>query len=320
MTHYFGDEVTFPIEKNQAKSFDGLIFDEPVNISNLTVKRSVETDQNENLYKYDIHFNYSGDPSDLRILNTPVRQIFFPEDVIASRSNATLKGEYDKINQAIIPSLSTAEWFTKLSDDKFLAKSEIRLPLDEEINEYDFTIYTKPRDLVLQTDKTLAEVGVFITNAKMGKFTDDVHLADDDLSPKMTTKEESGIYVNALEIVNDPVAKNMKLGHNVGMFVFIISVIMVLASIWINRPQLMRLRVVGIFLNILSFAPFLNKGVSNVGALVVLPILTFIAYVLTQLFGRRKFVLKANDFKRALGVALIFLVVSIFVFIVPRGI
>ncbi len=201
LTPYFGDEVTLPVEKNQARSFDGLIFDEPVNISNLSVKRSVETDKSENLYKYDIHFNYSGDASDLRILSTPVRQIFFPDNVVASRSNATLKGEYDKINRAIIPSLSTADWFAKLTEDKFLATSEIRLPLNEKIGEYDFTVYTKPRELVLQTDKTLAEVGIFITNAKMVKFTEDVHLADANLSPKTTTKEESGIYVNALEIV-----------------------------------------------------------------------------------------------------------------------
>lgn len=319
MTHYFGDEVTFPVEKNQARSFDGLIFDEPVNITNLTVKRSVEADQNENLYKYDIHFNYTGDPSDLRILNTPVRQIFFPEDVMASRSNATLKGEYDKVNQAIIPSLSTTEWFTKLNDSKFLAKSEIRVPLNETTNEYDFTIYTKPRELVLQNDKYLAEVGIFISNAKMGKFTDDIQLIDKDLSPKTTTKEESGIYINALEIVNDSVAKSLNRNHNVGMGLFIISVIMVLATIWINRPQLMPLRIVGMFLTILSFAPFLNKGVSNMAAIIILPVLTFIGYVLTKLFGRRRFVIKANDLKQALGISLIFLLVSVLVFIVPRG-
>ena len=299
LTQFFGASILYPSITKENTSFDGLIFDQPVNISNLSLVRSIEKDQEENLYKYDIRFTYTGDPSDLRILNTPVRQIYFPEGVSPSRSNATLKGEYDKINQSILESLHLKDRYTIDEDFKFLTKSEIRVPLSEDVGEYSFTVYTSPREFTYQGDKKLSDIGVFITNAKCEKFTDNLGIGKNEknLKPVTNTKSQSGTFINSLELIDESNVKSTNIINKVTTALFILSIVAVLLTIAFMNKNLKFLTLLGIYVSIITMPSLFNKGLSNVAVLLILPALGYLGYLINNLIYKDKMQLKNKDFK-----------------------
>ena len=91
LTAFFSKSLMWPnAEVN--REFDGILFNNADGVENLQVSRSLEKGANENLIKYDIKFNYTGEDSTARILGTPNRQIFFDEGVGFSKSKVKLNG------------------------------------------------------------------------------------------------------------------------------------------------------------------------------------------------------------------------------------
>lgn len=320
LTKFFSAEILYPSINKENTSFDGLIFDQPVNVSNLSLIRSIENDNEENLYKYDISFTYTGDPTDLRILNSPVRQIFFPEGVTPSRSNATLKGEYDKVNKSILESLHLKDIYSLDDDFKFLTKSEIRVPLSEKVGEYSFTIYTSPRQITGQGDKFLGDIGIFITNAKVQKFTDNLGLKEKNLKPITNTKTQSGTFINSLELVDQGNVSSQKTFTKVSTALFILSVLAVLLIIAFLDKKFKWASLIAIYLILITGASVFNKGLTNTAIFLILPILSYIGYLVNSLLYNEKMELKSKDFKQALGMTIVFFFLCVLIFIVPRGI
>lgn len=315
----FRSDILYPSMVQENSSFDGLIFDNPVNVSDFSVVRSIEKSGDSNLFKYDVSFHYSGDRSDVRILNTPVRQIYLPEGVEPSRSNATLKGEYEKVNQSILESMNLKNIYGLDSDFAFLAKSEMRISLNEDVGEYQMTVYTAPREITYTGHKKLADAGVFITNARTERFTDNLGIRDKGIKPFTNTKTQSGIYVNSLEIVNQNTVNTANLLDKVSAAFFVIGFVLVVATIFLGKKNLFPVTLVGMYLTLLSMPGLLSKGGSNLGILVIFPVLSFLAYLGAKLIHKPKLKLEAKDFKQALGATILFFFLCILLFIVPRG-
>ncbi|MDO5036955.1 MAG: hypothetical protein Q4E37_01505 [Tissierellia bacterium] len=319
-TGAFGQGLLYSQEKNEATAFDGLVFDQPANVKDLRITRGTEGDKRGHVIKYDVSFSYEGGPSDLRILNSPVRTIFFQEGVQPSLSKATLKGDYEEINRSLQENLKLADHYKKLDSFGFLAQSQIRLPLKEEVGDYTFTVYTKPRDFIYGRDKRLAEIAVFLTNARVEKFTDDLGLDKaSGLEAASKTEKIAGSYVNSLELMDKASLSKISTWTKIARVLFIGGLILVLATIWLNQVKLRGLTSLGFGLVLLTLYPAIGSGVSSLGSMVIMPIMAFIGHLMVRLFPRKKLALEGKDFKQALALGLVFFFVATFVYIVPRG-
>ncbi|MDO5713792.1 MAG: hypothetical protein Q4Q07_05110 [Tissierellia bacterium] len=317
---FFGTEYNWPLASNRSTSFDGLIFDEPANVSNLNVTRSVREEEGNVLIKYDVGFSYTGEPSNMRILGTPVRQIYFPEDVQPRKSNVTLKGEYGKVNENLFTKLKLKDLYTKRDDYGFTTNSELRVPMREAIKDYKFTVYESPRSLVYRGKTKLADTAVFLTNGRIEKFTD-AKLAEEKsgISPSTKTDSQSGLYINSLELIHDKAVKNLSLVANINSVLFIGSTLVLLVLLWLDKEKLQPLYMVLMMIILVTFHRFIDSGVSTKAVLLIYPIYAFIAACLSKLMGKDEIWLSKNELKQSIGFTIIFFVLILIIIIIPRA-
>lgn len=320
LTPLFGRSYQWRKEVNQPTSFGGLLFDEPQNVSNLVVNRSVDDQGTEKLVQYDISFTYAGSPSNVRILGTPARQIYFPEKVVPSKSIVTLKAEFDKVNRSLFEKMELRDLYKKSEDYGFTATSQMRIPLEESVGEYKFRVLEAPRRLVYGKDQLLAESAVFLTNARVDKFTD-VSLAKkgSDITPKTLTDSQGGLYANAMELIRTKAVQRVVLARHIASGIAIASIVAVLAIIWIDRKSLLKLNSWILMLLALCFYPLIDVGYHSAAVLTFFPVFGFLAGLAGRMMSKDSLQVTKRDLQQSLGLAILFLVVAILVLLVPRA-
>lgn len=320
LTPLFGRSYQWRKEVNEVASFGGLLFDEPQNVSNLVVNRSVDDQGSEKLIQYDISFTYAGSPSNLRILGTPARQIYFPEKVIPSKSIVTLKAEFDKVNRALFEKMELRDLYKKREDYGFKATSQMRIPLEESVGEYKFRVLEAPRPLVYGKDQLLAESAVFLTNARVDKFTD-VSLAKkgSDITPKTLTDSQGGLYANALELIRTKAVQRVVLARHIASGIAIAAVVAILAIIWLDRKSLLKLNSWILMVLALCFYPLIDVGYHSAAVFTFFPVFGFLAGLAGRMMVKDTLQVKKRDLQQSLGLAIIFFVVAILVLLVPRA-
>ncbi len=311
------DKVDLSSEEEKNAAFDGLIFDDPTRIDNLQVTRRIEKGP-KILYRYDVKFQYQGKDTSVRLLGVPVRNVYLPKGANGSKSKVKLKGEYDKINGAVYDNL---QMNTVLGKEKltFQPASEMRIPLSEEVEDYAFTVVTDPATVVSYTGRTMADIGVFLTNGKVDKFSDALGIEDKGLRPETSTKTQSGVYINTLELMDQGVMGRAHAVKTVATVLTILSVVAGLVILLLDRRKLYPV-VYGAMVLFAFAAPALRlKAPTNTGIFIAMPVAAFVAYLLFKLMTRSSLKLKALDFRQALGMALIVFVLATYIFAVPKG-
>lgn len=311
------DKVVLSPDEAKNAAFDGLIFDDPTAIDSLQVTRRIEKGP-KTLYRYDVKFHYQGKDSSVRVLGVPVRNIYLPKGANGSKSKVTLKGEYDKINGAVYDNLQMKNLLDK-EKIAFQATSEMRIPLSEDVEDYAFTIVTDPATVTANTGKTLADIGVFLTNVKMEKFSDALGIEDKGLRPETSTKTQSGIYMNTLELIDGKVMSRTTSAKTVAVAASVIAVVCGLALLLLDKGKLLPVVYVAMVLFAFAVPVVRLKAPSNVGIFIGMPLLAFVGYLLFKLMTRSRLKLKAVDFRQALGMAIVVFVLATYIFAVPRG-
>ena len=311
------DKVVLSPDEAKNAAFDGLIFDDPTAIDSLQVTRRIEKGP-KTLYRYDVKFHYQGKDSSVRVLGVPVRNVYLPKGANGSKSKVKLKGEYDKINGAVYDNLQMKNLLGK---DKitFQATSEMRIPLSEDVEDYAFTIVTDPATVTAYTGKTMADIGVFLTNVKMEKFSDALGIEDKGLRPETSTKTQSGVYMNTLELIDGKVMSRTTMAKTVAVAASLIAVVCGLALLLLNKGKLLPVVYVAMVLFAFAIPVARLKAPSNAGIFIGLPLVAFVGYLLYKLMTRSRLKLKAVDFKQALGMAIVVFVLATYFFAVPRG-
>ncbi|WP_077075477.1 hypothetical protein [Aedoeadaptatus urinae] len=308
--------VLSPTEAKNA-AFDGLIFDDPTAIDSLQVTRRIEKGP-RTLYRYDVKFHYQGKDSSVRVLGVPVRNVYLPKGANGSKSKVKLKGEYDKINGAVYDNLQMKKLLNK-EKITFQATSEMRIPLSEEVEDYAFTIVTDPATITAYTGKTVADIGVFLTNVKMEKFSDALGIEDKGLRPETSTKTQSGIYTNTLELIDGKAMSHMSTARTIAIVAVVASVVCGLALLLLDKGKLFPVVYVAMVLFAFAVPVARLKVPSNVGIFIGMPILAFVGYLLFKLMSRGRLKLKSVDLRQALGMAIAVFVLATYLFAVPRG-
>ena len=311
------DKVVLSPDEAKNAAFDGLIFDDPTAIDSLQVTRRIEKGP-KTLYRYDVKFHYQGKDSSVRVLGVPVRNIYLPKGANGSKSKVTLKGEYDKINGAVYDNLQMKNLLDK-EKIAFQATSEMRIPLSEDVEDYAFTIVTDPATVTANTGKTLADIGVFLTNVKMEKFSDALGIEDKGLRPETSTKTQSGVYMNTLELIDGKVMSRTTSAKTVAVAASVIAVVCGLALLLLDKNKLLPVVYVAMVLFAFAVPVVRLKAPSNVGIFIGMPLVAFVGYLLFKLMTRSRLKLKAVDFRQALGMAIVVFVLATYIFAVPRG-
>lgn len=298
------------------RKFGGLLFKNPVEISDLVVSRTIEEENNKNLVRYDVNFKFSGTESSLRILGLPAKQVFLNNGIVPRHSVVKLKGDYDKINEQLFENkLKHSELYKKVKDFNYNASSEIRVPLNGEVEEYSFSIYYKPDELVYNDKHVVAENTVFITNARVNKFVN----ASKDIEGDNPTFSQSGFYVNAQEIINGGTISRISLLNNVDSVVFVVAIIGVLILIWLENKKFEKFYSLLYLIILFTFYRFLGLGSSAIGVLVIYPILGYIACLFAKLMTKEGYKgIKKKEYKQCLGIDILFYVISIIIVLIPR--
>lgn len=316
LTDRVSTTTLWSLSEGISSEFGGLLFKDPTEISNLSIQRSIDKSEGDEIIKYDVAFSFQGEESSLRILGTPVRQIFFNNQLIPSHSIVKLKGGYDNINSKLFnEKLSLREYYKKANNYEFVANSQIRLPLENREDPYSFTIYYKPRDLVYRGDNTLSKLSTFITNARVDKFTNSQKMGENE-NP---TFSESGFYINAQELKDGAAVSRISLINNATYVIFIVSVLAVFALIWLDRKSLSKLYIPLFMLIILTFYKFLGLGVSTSMVLLLLPIIAFVGICLAKLMSKETLKLSSKELKQSLGYTIVFFIIMLIVVIIPRA-
>lgn len=311
------DKVVLSPDEVKNAAFDGLIFDDPTAIDSLQVTRRIEKGP-KTLYRYDVKFHYQGKDSSVRVLGVPVRNIYLPKGANGSKSKVTLKGEYDKINGAVYDNLQMKKLLNK-EKISFQATSEMRIPLSEDVEDYAFTIVTDPATVTDYTGKTMADIGVFLTNVKMEKFSDALGIEDKGLRPETSTKTQSGVYMNTLELIDGKVMSRTSTAKTVAIAASVIAVVCGMALLLLDKGKLLPVVYVAMVLFAFAIPVARLKAPSNAGIFIGLPLLAFVGYLLFKLMTRSRLKLKAVDFRQALGMAIVVFVLATYIFAVPRG-
>ncbi len=311
------DKVVLSPDEAKNAAFDGLIFDDPTAIDSLQVTRRIEKGP-KTLYRYDVKFHYQGKDSSVRVLGVPVRNVYLPKGANGSKSKVTLKGEYDKINGAVYDNLQMKNLLNK-EKITFQTTSEMRIPLSEDVEDYAFTIVTDPATVTANTGKTLADIGVFLTNVKMEKFSDALGIEDKGLRPETSTKTQSGVYMNTLELIDGKVMSRTTSAKTVAVAAAVIAVVCGLALLLLNKNKLLPVVYVAMVLFAFAIPVARLKAPSNAGIFIGMPLVAFVGYLLFKLMTRSRLKLKTVDFKQALGMAIVVFVLATYIFAVPRG-
>lgn len=315
ITSLFGKELLWKPENNKEIPFSGIYFDVPENVTNFKIRRSETQGLTSDLISYDVEFEYIGSDSSMRIMGKLAEQSFFGEEVTPRHSKATLKGEYDKINNLLFDEkLTHRELFKNIDNYKFSSISEIRVPLSESIKDYKFKISYEPKSLIYSENDEIAKASVFLTNARVDNFT------DGDYVNKSETQSfnESGMYVNAIEIYNEDMISNIGFWRNVNNVIFIVSVILTLGLIWLDRQNSQYFIILLMLISILTSFRFMEVGVSTLGALVIMPILGVLAVLVGRQMPRERISFNKYDFSQSLLGAFSMLFLGMVLYLIPK--
>lgn len=317
LTPLITEKALFVSNELRDASFDGLIFDDPAGVDHLSITRRLEN-KNPMLYRYDIQFRYEGDPSSVRILGTPVRQIYFGDGVVPSKSEVRLKGEYDRIGQAIAASSQVA---TILDGEKFswTPKSELRLPLDETVEDYAFSVITDPASVEMRKGKPLANVGAFVTNGKVSKFSDALGIKDPSLEPHTSTKTQSGMYVNVLELLRADVQSRVKTVRTLSIAVSVLSALVGFAIIFSDKKTLYPFVYGAMVVFLMAIPSATRQAPTSLATFIVIPLMAYLGYVMYKLMRRADLKVKGIDFRQGSGMALLVFILSTYLFAVLNG-
>lgn len=312
----FSTEILWKQDSDTAKEFQGLLFQNPTEISNLKVSRTPVEGANGNLVRYDVDFTYSGEGSSFRILGTPVRQIFFESPILAEHSVVSLKGDYDKVSQVLMNDKLALNLPLNNEDLKLSSKSEIKVTLDPEVENYTFSMYYNPMNIKYMQENVISQISVFLTNAKIDKFTNSQNITD----VQNTNFTESGYNVNVQEYKNNSKLTEISLINNLSKIIFVVSTVLSVALIWIDKKSLSTLFIPIFMLMVLSFYRFLDMGISTFGALCIMPIIAYISACISKLMGRDTLKLTKKDYKQNLAFTIVFFIIVLVVIIIPRAI
>ena len=129
---------------------------------------------------------------------------------------------------------------------------------------------------------------------------------------------DSGYYVNKLEMINSSFVSRINILNTLATVVFLVLCLFVVVMIWFNRNNYI-LYVAPMFIMISTFYRFIDKGSSNLGIIIIYPILGFIGALVGKLISKDVVMVDKKDLKQSLGLALMYLCFCIIVFIVPRA-
>lgn len=314
-TSAFGKDLLWKPEQNKSKPFAGIYFDIPTNISNLKIRRSETEGLLDKIISYDIEFEYKGADSSMRVLGKIAEQSFFGDQVVPRHSKATLKGEYEKINNLLFDEkLNYGDLHKNLADYKFTSTSEIRVPLSESVKDYKFRISYEPKRLIYLENAQLEQVSVFLTNSRVDNFTDGEYSGESETQ----SFNESGMYVNVLEIFDAKRISSINFWKNVNNVLFILSVILVAAIIWIDKIKSPYLMIMAMLITALTFYRFFEVGVSVRAILIAFPLIGIITVLIGKLISRKKIIFNKFDFAQSLIGALLMFVLGLVLYLVPK--
>ncbi len=314
-TPLFGNEFLWKPENNKSVPYNGIYFDVPTNISNLKVVRSQRAATDGNLVSYDIEFEYAGTDSSMRVVGMLAEQSFFGDTVVPKHSNATLKGEYENINNKLFSEILTQRaLYMKTPEYKLASTSQIRIPLSESVKNYKFKLTYKPRYLVYSENNVLGNMSVFLTNARVDSFTDTEYTDHHETQSFV----EGGMYVNTLEMYNSTKISNINTFKNVNNVIFILSVILLLALIWLDKMPNEYFAIGIMMVSALTIYRFLETGVTTKAALFAFPVIGFVIVLLGRFMKRSKFNLNRYDLPQGLVGAILLTVLAVFVYVIPK--
>lgn len=314
-TPLFGVDLLWKPENNKSVPYNGIYFDVPTNISNLKVVRSQKASSDGNLVSYDVEFEYAGTDSSMRVIGLLAEQSFFGDSVVPRHSNATLKGEYENINNKLFTeTLAQRELYKKVPEYKFTSTSQIRVPLSESVKNYKFKLTYKPRYLTYSEENVLGNMSAFLTNARVDSFTDTEYTDHHETQSFV----EAGMYVNTLEMYNSAKISNINMFKNLNNVIFILSVILMLAIIWLDKMPNEYFAIGIMMVTSLTFYRFLDTGVSTKAALFAFPVIGFIIVLLGRFMKRDKFKVNRYDFPQGLAGAILLTVLAVFVYVIPK--
>lgn len=315
LTPWFGAEFLWMPENNKTVPFSGIYFNTPTNINNLKIRRSENNSNGSNLISYDVEFEYIGNDSSMRIIGKLAEQAFFGDSVVPRHSKATLKGEYDAINNVLFDErLNYGDLYKKIENYKFTSTSEIRVPLSESVKDYKFRISYEPKELIYSKNNKLATLTVFLTNARVDNFTDSEHINQSEVQ----SFNESGMYVNVLELYNEGKINSINFWRNVNNVIFILSIILILGLIWLERTSNPYILIPIMMASALTFYRFFEIGITTMGVLIVLPVVGIITVISGRLMARNNISFNKYDFSQSLGGAVLLLVLGIIVYVLPK--
>lgn len=314
LSHFFSKDLLWP-SSGENRYFSGIIFQNPTGIEDLIVTRSVERENNEYLIKYNYNFSYKGEDSTARIMGLPVRQIYFDEDTNPVHSVAKLRGDYEKINNTLFSTkFKLKDYYKKSGKDNYIPLTTIRIPLVEREGSYSFDAYYRPESLLFSGGRIVERTSIFLTNARVSDFKESTKITD-------SIKEafnDSGFYVNKLELINDKLVTRINIVNTCATIGFLFSMIFLIAMIWFNKANHFYY-LIPMLAIIPTFYRFLGKGTSNLGILLIYPILGFLAAFSSKLISKDHVEVESKDLKQSLAFALAFYAFCILFFIIPRA-
>lgn len=313
-TAFFSESLLWP-NSSVNREFDGILFNNSDGVDDFRVTRAVVNREGQKLIKYDLKFSYKGEDSTARILGIPARQVFFDEGINYKNSNVKLKGDFDKVNESLFKEkLRLKHFYSKIDNKEYQAVSEVKLNLTEKIEDYNFSIYYVPNPLYFSGGQLVENTSVFVTNAKVSDWQESTKTTD-------SIKEafnNSGYYINKLELINEKIVSKISTINTVTTILFLVLALATIALIWIGKGNLM-IYLAALFVMIPSFYRFIGKGTSTWGIILIYPLLAFIASLVAKLLANNsEKKLTTNDFKQSLAFTILFFVICIIIFIIPR--
>lgn len=315
LTKQFSNDILWKQDKNSAKEFQGILFQNPSDIKNLRVSRVPFENSAYNLVRYNVEFSYTGDGSSFRILGTPVRQVFFDEGIEATHSVVNLKGDYDKIVTKLFNEKMVLGLPIKVEDLNLEPKSEIKVTLNPEVETYAFSIYYNSMDIKYRQEDVISKLSVFLTNANIDKFTNSQSATD----AQNINFSDSGFNVNAQQIKDNSKITSISLINNVSKVLFIGAAIIILALIWVDKKNLSLLYIPLMMSMILTFYRFMDMGATAIGALIIMPIIAYISTCIARLMSKDSARITGKELKQNLAFAILFFIVVLIVIIIPRA-
>lgn len=314
-TSVFQKGILWP-QLNHEREFTGIIFQNPANVTDLVISRSIVKENSEDLIKLDVTFTYDGNDSVARILGTPARNVFFAEKVNPTYSVVTLKGDFDKVNNTLFnEKLKLRDLYKKSpGDPEFVAKSVLKLPLTSKVNKYQFTVFYDPQPLMYSDGRKVEDATVFLTNARV----EDWQESTKGTNSAKEAFSKSGYYVNQLELINESLVTKISFVNTLSTVLFLLSCIMMGILIWMNHKKFIFF-LIPMLIMIPSSYRFLEYGVSTLGLLIAFPILAFIAALIAHIMARPTIKMEKKEIKQSVAFAIVFFLFSLVLFIIPRA-